>query len=74
MSLNLKSADASPGIEDDQSLCALLVHDTVSTLSASDRVSGPHFVLVMALSTHVDHGGLEYCVFGTGLTHGEYVA
>lgn len=37
------------GVEDDQTLCSLLVHDSMTALSTSDRIARLHFVLVVAL-------------------------
>lgn len=36
------------GVEDDESLCALLVHDSVSTLTATNRISGFHLIIAVA--------------------------
>ena len=46
----------SSGIEDDEPLGPLLVHDPVSALSASDGVSRTDLVLRVALAANVDHG------------------
>jgi len=45
----------SSGVENDQSLRPLLVHDSVAALSTTDRVSGPDFVFGVALAADVDH-------------------
>ena len=45
----------SSGVEDDETLGPLLVHDPVSAFPASDRVSGPDLVLGVALAADVDH-------------------
>ena len=42
------------------SFCSLLVHDSVSTFSASDGITCFDFILIVAFSTDVDHG----CGFG----------
>jgi len=43
------------GIEDDETLCPLLVHDPVSAFPAPDGVTLPDFVLRVALAADVDH-------------------
>ena len=45
----------SSGVEDDETLGPLLVHDPVSAFPASDGVSGPDLVLGVALAADVDH-------------------
>jgi hypothetical protein len=44
------------GIENDQSFRPLLVHDSISALTTSDRVAGFDLILVMTLATDVHHG------------------
>lgn len=36
------------GVEDDETFCSLLVHDSVATFTATDRISGLHLVIVVA--------------------------
>lgn len=47
----LSLLDELSGVEDDKSLCSLLVHDSVSTLTATDRVSGLHLIIAVAFCT-----------------------
>ena len=45
----------STGVEDDETLGPLLVHDPVSAFSASDGVAGSNLVLWMAFTADIDH-------------------